>query len=149
LSLDAWSGTLFLVATVWKAMKTKLAEELAVIITFDELRAKLETLEETRETARRELDALDDRRWRVADLERDRAALLEPYTEKASKGLDYFTPEDRHRPTRGRACPCWSARAGISRSAGCWEEPPALSKIPGHPGVPRGKGLKGRQRRRR
>jgi hypothetical protein len=66
------------------------------LITFDELRAKLETLEETRETARRELDALEDRRRRVADLERDRAALLEAYTEKASKGLDYFTPEDRH-----------------------------------------------------
>jgi hypothetical protein len=53
-------------------------------------------LEETRETARRELDALEDRRRRVADLERDRAALLEAYTEKASKGLDYFTPENRH-----------------------------------------------------
>jgi hypothetical protein len=66
------------------------------LITFDELRAKLEGLEETRDTALRERDALEDRRRRVVDLERDRATLLETYMEKASKGLDYFTPEDRH-----------------------------------------------------
>jgi hypothetical protein len=48
------------------------------------------------ETARRELDTLEDRRWRLADMERDRAALLEAYTEKTHRGLEYFTPEDRH-----------------------------------------------------
>ena len=66
------------------------------LITFDELRAKLEGLEEIRQTARQELDALEDRRRRLADLERDRAALLEAYAEKTHRGLDYFTPEDRH-----------------------------------------------------
>jgi recombinase-like zinc beta ribbon protein len=66
------------------------------LITFDELRAKLEGLEVTRDTARRELDALEDRRSRIAELEHDRDTLLSAYTEKASRGLDYFTPEDRH-----------------------------------------------------
>jgi site-specific DNA recombinase len=65
------------------------------LITFDELRTKLEGQEEIRKTARRELDALEDRRRHLADLEQDKATLLETYTEKASRGLDYFTPEDR------------------------------------------------------
>jgi DNA repair ATPase RecN len=66
------------------------------LITFDELRTKLEDLEEIRKIARRELEGLEDRRRRLADLEQDKSTLLETYSEKASKGLDYFTPEDRH-----------------------------------------------------
>src|SRR3712207_7792959 len=66
------------------------------LITFDELRIKLEALEETRQVASRELAALEERRAHLADLERDNATLLETYSEKASKGLDYFTPDDRH-----------------------------------------------------
>ena len=66
------------------------------LITFDELRAKLEGLEETRQVARRELAALEERRARLVGLEEDKATLLETYSEKASKGLEYFTPEDRH-----------------------------------------------------
>ncbi len=66
------------------------------LITFDELRAKLAGLEERREAARRELDALKECRGRLAELEQDKATLLEAYSQKASKGFDYFTPEDRH-----------------------------------------------------
>jgi recombinase-like zinc beta ribbon protein len=66
------------------------------LITFDELRTKLEDLEEIRKIARRELEGLEDRRRRLADLEQDKTTLLETYSEKASRGLDYFTPEDRH-----------------------------------------------------
>jgi hypothetical protein len=66
------------------------------LITFEELRAKLSGLEEIRGTARRELDALSERRARLAELEGDRAQLLEIYSEKASSGLDLFTPEERH-----------------------------------------------------
>jgi hypothetical protein len=66
------------------------------LITFDQLRTKLEGLEETRETARRQLDALEDSLSRIAELEHDRYTLLATYTENASQGLDYFTPEDRH-----------------------------------------------------
>jgi site-specific DNA recombinase len=66
------------------------------LITFDELRVKLKSVEETRQVARHELAALEERRARLVDLERDKATLLEIYSEKVSKGLDHFTPEDRH-----------------------------------------------------
>jgi len=66
------------------------------LITFDELRAKLAGQEERRKAARRELDALQERRGRLAELEQDKATLLEAYSQKASKGFDYFTHEDRH-----------------------------------------------------
>ena len=66
------------------------------LISFDELRGKLAGLEEARETARRELDALSERRERLAELERDRVELLASYSRKASAGLDLFTPEERH-----------------------------------------------------
>jgi hypothetical protein len=66
------------------------------LITFEELRTKLDGLEEARETAGRELDTLEDRRERLAERERDKADLLESYSEKASRGLDLFTSKDRH-----------------------------------------------------
>jgi len=66
------------------------------LISFEELRAKLENLEGTRETARRELDALAERRERLAELEGDRNALLTDYSVRTSKGLDLLTSEDRH-----------------------------------------------------
>jgi hypothetical protein len=51
--------------------------------TFDELRTKHESLEEIRKTARRELDALEDRRRRPADLQQDKATLFEACSKKA------------------------------------------------------------------
>ena len=70
------------------------AEEL---ITFDELRAKLAALEETRQTARRELVALEGRTERLQTLECDRDALLEHYAEMMPKVLDTLESEERHR----------------------------------------------------
>jgi uncharacterized protein involved in exopolysaccharide biosynthesis len=49
------------------------------LIDFDELRARLAALEESRETARLELAALAGRREKLAELERDRDALMESY----------------------------------------------------------------------
>ena len=66
-------------------------------ITFDELRAKLAAVEETRQTARRELAALESRIERLRDLERDRDALLENYAEMMPEALDVLQPEERHR----------------------------------------------------
>ena len=66
------------------------------LISFEELRAKLDALDGLRETVRRELDALGERRERLAELERDRDTLLETYSKQASKGFEYFTPEERH-----------------------------------------------------
>ncbi len=67
------------------------------LITFDELRAKLAAVEDTRQTARRELAALESRIERLRDLERDRDAHLENYAEMIPEALDVLQPEERHR----------------------------------------------------
>ncbi len=66
------------------------------LMTFEELGARLEELESTRDTATRELEALRDRRERVEDLERDRDALLEFYAGMAPEALDSLAPQERH-----------------------------------------------------
>ena len=67
------------------------------LIIFDELRVKLAVLEETRETAQRELEALDNRREKIEELEHDRDAVLESYVALVPESLDALTPEERHR----------------------------------------------------
>jgi len=69
------------------------AEEL---ITLDELRGKLADLEDVRATAERELEEVRGRAGRIAELERDRDALLESYEALALEELDDLTPEERH-----------------------------------------------------
>jgi site-specific DNA recombinase len=67
------------------------------LITFDELGTKLAALEETGQTARRELAALEGRTERLRALERDREALLQNYAEMIPEALDALEPEERHR----------------------------------------------------
>jgi hypothetical protein len=74
------------------------AEEL---ITLDELRTKLADLEDVRATAERELEEVQGRAGRIAELERD--ALLESYEALALEELDDLTPEERHGFYRTRA----------------------------------------------
>ena len=69
------------------------AEEL---ITPDELRGRLADLEDVRATAERELEDLRGHAGRIAELERDRDALLESYEALALEELDDLTPEERH-----------------------------------------------------
>src|SRR5215212_4096063 len=66
------------------------------LITLDELKVKLAGLEELRETARWELDALSRRREKIAELERDKDALLEFYVGMVPEALDSLTPEEHH-----------------------------------------------------
>jgi DNA repair ATPase RecN len=70
------------------------------LITFDELRAKLVELDETRETVGKELEALQHRRERIEGLQRDRDTLLESYAGMVSEELDDLTSEERHRVYR-------------------------------------------------
>ena len=65
-------------------------------ITFDELGAKLEELEETRKTAERALEELNQRRARLEDLERDKASLLEEFSDVVPERLAELTAEERH-----------------------------------------------------
>ncbi len=64
--------------------------------TFDELGEKLQGLEETRQTAERELEVLRSRRERIEELERDKEVLLESYVGMAPEALDSLLPEERH-----------------------------------------------------
>ena len=118
------------------------------LISFDELRAKLAGLEDARGAARRELDALTERRQRLAELEGDRAELLASYSGKASAGLDLFSSEERHRtykklrlvvlvrpnPDRGRDDPNGDLDVtGVLKDAA--GEGAGLSNSTAHPGV--------------
>lgn len=62
----------------------------------DELRAKLAALGETREAAERGLRAVEGRKARLRDLEREKDALLDGYAGAMPEALDALTPEDRH-----------------------------------------------------
>jgi site-specific DNA recombinase len=66
------------------------------LITFEELRAKLAALEDEREVARRELEALEDRRACLRDLERDKDTLLDYYAGLLPEALDDLAPEEHH-----------------------------------------------------
>jgi len=67
------------------------------LITFDELRAKLADLEETRELVRNELEALEASQTRLRDLERNADTLLKCYLGMVPEALKKLTPEERHR----------------------------------------------------
>ncbi len=67
------------------------------LITLDELRAKLTTLEDTRKTAQKEIEALKNHKERIAELEANRDAVLEHYAKMSAEALDCLTPEQRRR----------------------------------------------------
>jgi site-specific DNA recombinase len=66
-------------------------------MTGEELAAALEELDEIRETAERELEAVQARDEALQRLEHDRDALMESYAGMVSETLDDLTPEERHR----------------------------------------------------
>jgi site-specific DNA recombinase len=74
------------------------AQDMAIegLLDYDELRAKLVALDDTRKTAERELEVLQDYQERIEALERDKDALLESYTGTAPEALSNLTPEERH-----------------------------------------------------
>jgi hypothetical protein len=115
------------------------------LITFDELRAKLAGLDEVCKTASKELDALAERRERLAELERDRATVLESYSEKASRGLDYSTPEDRHQAYKKLRLAVVVRPGGDLEVTGVLRDvlrgAEDLAETTEHPGVPGGEGL--------
>jgi hypothetical protein len=67
------------------------------IMSRDELKAKLARLEETRETAEKELGVLRIRQDKFEELQRDKDALLDHYAALAPDALDSLAPEERHR----------------------------------------------------
>jgi DNA repair exonuclease SbcCD ATPase subunit len=70
------------------------------LIDFDELRARLAALEETRKTAEQELCALQGRTEHLTQLEYDRDSLLQSYADLMSEAIDALGSEERHRAYR-------------------------------------------------
>ena len=70
------------------------------LIEFEELRARLAALEDTRKTAERELRTLEVRTEHLAQLERDRDSLLENYADLLPEAIDALGSEERHRVYR-------------------------------------------------
>lgn len=66
------------------------------LIDFDELRSKLGALEADRTTATRELEVLSARAERLASLKLETEALIGAYADKASRGLEFYNPDDKH-----------------------------------------------------
>jgi site-specific DNA recombinase len=66
------------------------------LITFEELRARLAELDETRETAERELAAIRGHEEYILTLERERDALLDSLEADAPEALDSLEPSQRH-----------------------------------------------------
>ena len=67
------------------------------LITFDELRAKLAALGETREIAERELAALKGQQENLEQMERDTDTVLEHYVTLAPEALDSLILEERRK----------------------------------------------------
>jgi hypothetical protein len=112
-------------------------------ITFDGLRTKLEGVEELRKAARRELEGVEARCRRLAFLEQDKTTLLETYSEKASRGLEYFTPEDRHQAYKQLCVPILVHPGGDLEVTGILKQAEELSKNGGTSRDTSRKGLSG------
>jgi site-specific DNA recombinase len=66
------------------------------VMSLDDLGVRLAELKELEETARRELSNLQGRQERIAQLERDRDALLKDYASRSPEALASLTSEQRH-----------------------------------------------------
>ena len=77
--------------------RTKYQEAFAAdAMTLAELKACLVELEETRNTAERELASVRAHEEHVREPERDRDAVVESLEAQAPEALDSLTPEERH-----------------------------------------------------
>jgi DNA-binding protein H-NS len=88
----AWAATLSQVERKRDKYQEMFADD---TMTLDELRFKLSSLEETRETARRELAALARWNERLEAFERDKGRLLESYATLAPEALAALNPAER------------------------------------------------------
>ena len=66
----------------------------------EELRTKLAALEETRETAGRELQALKGRSELLRNLQREKDTIMERYAGMVPEALETLSPQERHRVYR-------------------------------------------------
>jgi site-specific DNA recombinase len=92
LEVKAWAATLSEVERKRDRYQEMFADD---TMTLDELRSKLNSLEETRETARRELTALSSWNESLEAFERDKDKLLKSYATLAPEALAALDPDER------------------------------------------------------
>jgi hypothetical protein len=106
-------------------------QELAAegLMTKEELRSRLDTLEQAREVAERELRSAGERSERLSALERDAEHLLEAYEKRCLEALADLSPEERREAYRlldltveahpdGRLEASWALNASVSKVRG-------------------------------
>lgn len=72
-------------------------QQAAGLMTLEELAARLEELERTRQSARHDLERLGMRRKRAEELERDRDAVIQSYAGMVPGALEALSGEERRR----------------------------------------------------
>jgi site-specific DNA recombinase len=92
--IKAWAKKIAEVDRKRSAYQDQQAEGL---ITLEELREKLSSLEETRSVAQVEIDALRSRQAHIEQLQNDANTILERYVGLVPEALDALTSEERHR----------------------------------------------------
>ncbi len=95
--IEAWSARLEECERLRRAYQDQQA---AGLMTLEELRERLGELEDTRKLAWAELDAIAARKERLAELERDRDALIEEMAAMVPDAFDYLSSEDKNRVYR-------------------------------------------------
>jgi site-specific DNA recombinase len=78
----------------------RLEQHVEGLITLDELKEKLNAIEETRKVAERELSRFKDLRAEISNLEKDKEALIESYANLVPEALDSLTPDERQQVYR-------------------------------------------------
>ena len=124
--VEAWLDKLSEVDSKRSRFQEMAAEGL---ITFEELGAKLDELEETRTTARRALESLGRRQQHLADLERDKDAVLEYYERVAPDALEGLTPQERNHFYKALRLRVAIKPGGGMEICGPFPDAPVVSKI--------------------
>jgi hypothetical protein len=83
--------------TRWRSADARSASSNYRVRRSDELKAKLEALNEARETAKGELAELAGKRERLEAMERDRDLILESHAALAPEALEALSPEERRK----------------------------------------------------
>lgn len=68
----------------------------AYVLIFEELRIKITEIDNSRRAAERELEALQNPKVLISELEADRDALLDSLADVAPDALNSLAPEERH-----------------------------------------------------
>ena len=97
----------------------RLEQHVEGLITLDELKEKLNAIEETRKVAERELSRFKDLRAEISNLEKDKEALIESYANLVPEALDSLTPDERQQVYRMLKLRVMAHPDGTLEAAGC------------------------------